>query len=880
MLEILVIKLWMVGLLISSILAFKRRQTAFYCGIFGASLNPKVMAERGMLKAAIAKFKLLGMYNVDRGRHSCGIYMGDVIGKGVDADKLFSDYISAHDLPDPEKSGIYTMIGHTRAATHGSHNSSNAHPFIVEDNFILAHNGIIRNIWPLCNKYKIIHTNIHVDSLGLAHLINQEGFGILDEYEGFAALLMARRNEPNSLYVYRGVSSRYTNGPEEEERPLFYLHTEEGIYFSSMEKSLLAISDTSGEIVRQLEGNVVHKITNGVMTKVKHFVTREKVNYGVNINNLHGTHTFPKQTGPGTQQRLIGPNITPINTDLTPTNNSGTNSLIGRVYTPGSINKPWEKIVPLAWHETLPKRIDKYAGKKGIIYHMGRFWIVESDAIVIADGSYYINTKGIVSPNKKKSAHNYYFFNGVMIKNLNAWNEAKADPALRSELWNHAFHLSKYCSYPITNSKKDVAERCKDVSDYMKYRWYENQVMCKNTGFTPRFSDRNYIIHDGLLKSISTQKGTMQEPCIDIDGYKNARDEADGIKVIGKVEENSATPTRPPMVIMPQSKFHEVDELPFPDPEKDRFLKDIKPKTVPEWDVTHFYQIFESVEDAIATFTPLELRAIGYYVCDIMANEMGIYADNVADDQVQVQMNMLLSICVENKVTVMDNWDDKNYKDILDYLLLAEENKDGVYFDESVEDVEQLETGESCGWVPKTDEDKPRNLNEIIAEINNIKEDVLTEQVKVTVNGFRRPPDSKLYIRDERIVGNYQDSVDGAGDPPVIDQIVANEMRELASIPKDGDGPMYEESEDHTYTEMDERDFAFQDSVDYLYDVRDCADEMQGIDDDFSQDAASIIYRTIDPLLRDLRELTIKHNEVDLDRYIKEVLSKRVNVNA
>ncbi len=41
---------------------------------------------------------------------------------------------------------------------------------------MVAHNGTITNIWGLTNKYGVDAKNIHVDSLGLAVLLDKEGY--------------------------------------------------------------------------------------------------------------------------------------------------------------------------------------------------------------------------------------------------------------------------------------------------------------------------------------------------------------------------------------------------------------------------------------------------------------------------------------------------------------------------------------------------------------------------------------------------------------------------------------------------------------------------------------------------------------------------------
>lgn len=787
------------------------------CGLFGFSGDPKLM-DKNMVKAVIAKVKILGLYNIDRGKHSCGIYIDGAVQKGVDGDKLFSDFISNNELHDPNNSKNYTIIGHTRQATHGTHIKKNTHPFVVDDNFVLAHNGVIRNIWELCNKNGINHSDIQVDSMGLAELINKLGFKVLNDYKGYAALLMSKANEPNSLYMYRGISKRTATGEMEEERPLYYMQSEEGIYISSIEKSLLAISDNITDKVKIVEGGIVHKLTNGKMTKSKFNIHRDTVNietYTTGNVTTYGNNAY----FPGSGYPKVGVGTRTVNGTTTTTNN---NSQEPVNYKPSTTFD--KKIVPMIWHETLPARVEKYKNSSGVIYHLGRYWIVENDEIKQAHGRYWVNKKGKVCNYKIGDVGNIYFFEGVMMRNEKCYNLCSEDIDLVNEFYNYAQVISKYSEYPVCNTRANIQSSCKTIADYYKYRWFLNGNSVGNHGFTPKFSDRNYVMKDGLLHIIGLQPGLeIKGTSVNLESYV--------------AERNGVSSNTSVSVIAPLQKTTEqLSEI------KKEITQNLLPfkmdNNKKEYDLSNFYLRWKSICELRMTLSELELRAIRYYVADIMMIEMGMSPKNVYEHAVDVQLNIFFSLCIDTRLNLNESWDNQ-YNDITKYLEIAEKNPDGDIF-ESKEPVQDV-----CEFIPKTDADKhPLGVyNDVVVEEN----DPITDQIMKQWNG----------------------EIDKEPNP--IDKAFDDEQAKVPSISESLD--MYEAEE------KDEKIYSVQDAVDFLADVRECADELQSLnDDDFAQEFANLIYTSIDPLLHSMKTLTEQHKETKLSQYIGKNLKERVGI--
>lgn len=256
------------------------------CGLFGWSgKDPK--------KFNKTKLDILGIFNEERGTHSCGISSDGDIFIGIDKNKVYKDFLVNANYDVPFK--YPSVIGHTRLATGGAHTVHNAHPFgfgNLDDNyeFIGVHNGTLVNHKDLAKKYNIELTesieenNVttirnKIDSEILLECIyKSQSFKVLDDYNGAAALVFTNLNEPNVVYYYHGSSKKLStdNGSIlEEERPLFYYQeSKNSLYVSSIKESLYAI-DGNNKTIGEFDTNIVYKVTDGdLSTAIKFKVNR------------------------------------------------------------------------------------------------------------------------------------------------------------------------------------------------------------------------------------------------------------------------------------------------------------------------------------------------------------------------------------------------------------------------------------------------------------------------------------------------------------------------------------------------------------------------------------------------------------------------------
>lgn len=228
------------------------------CGLIGYSANKGYEFD-------INKIKLLLMFNQDRGKDSTGIWT-PLSGLNKSTEKA-EDYISNPEIINAVIEDI-TLLGHCRAGTVGSSSTNNAHPFEFKyekdkkkGSIIFQHNGTLTNHTTLSRKYDIPFNSWDVDSQVVGMILAQTlKPDVLTEVEGAFAFMWTdtgrvnKTSKDNSLlYVVRN-----------EERPLYRGLTTEGMYISSIEKSLKAIGCTD---VKQFDTGVIYTIIDGTIAK-------------------------------------------------------------------------------------------------------------------------------------------------------------------------------------------------------------------------------------------------------------------------------------------------------------------------------------------------------------------------------------------------------------------------------------------------------------------------------------------------------------------------------------------------------------------------------------------------------------------------------------
>lgn len=257
------------------------------CGLVGL-ISKNTM---GMNRDQQEVFASLLFVDLLRGADSTGAFVVDYNGNVVVAkDATHSvDFIRSkeYDLVNKRAfSNGMALIGHNRKATRGDIVDRNAHPFNVDNNIILVHNGT------MTSDHKK-HADVEVDSHAIAHLIHEKkDVGkALSEFYGAYAL------------IWYDVQAATINMIRNDQRPLWWMETPNAWIWASTPdmlefvrhrhdlKPIVEPTELSDHVLQTFKLDVVKKAWDVSNSKVE--LTRKAYSYTA-PNNSNGNWPYPQ----------------------------------------------------------------------------------------------------------------------------------------------------------------------------------------------------------------------------------------------------------------------------------------------------------------------------------------------------------------------------------------------------------------------------------------------------------------------------------------------------------------------------------------------------------------------------------------------------------
>ena len=437
---------------------FGYKSNIISCGIFGqATDKPENLDVNGV--------HILGIYNIERGKMSCGLSWDGDVQYGLGADKLYTDFIVNREIK-PVK--IPIMIGHTRQPSYGfAVTEDNSHPFGFGTSknkegyeMIFCHNGTLKNHKELARKYNIElsekvtrttagghfyeTTRDKIDSEVLGEILYRtKNFKVLSEYIGAAALAWTWIDEPNKLYLWSGASKQTQNSllvTELEERPMnVYCKDKNNMFFSSLEDSLTVLGASSKDKL-QIDYNTVYIITDGDFANAeKHKISRKRAGQSEAIIN-YNRYSYMGDDYCDWENYVDERKTNKTNVSTTDTKNNY--SLMTNLHNDKPIhsiidyrNKIYSKSLRYWENGTVVKGIYIYIKGWGFKY-IGMTEASKNSFINNVKGLTFNFNAGVFNYNIKNPEGNiiikggvedtqfYYFMDGVLLKSLEDYNRA------------------------------------------------------------------------------------------------------------------------------------------------------------------------------------------------------------------------------------------------------------------------------------------------------------------------------------------------------------------------------------------------------------------------------------------------------------------------